>query len=276
MPHAPPRRRGLPCDKPHNGLLPILLAELRGFLFGGATDLPHHDDQTSLAVFIEKPERIDEVCPNDRITTNSDAGRLPDLAPRKLPHRLIGQSPAAGNHSHVAFLVNAAWHNPYLALTRRDNPRAVRANLPASRPGEGRGHAHHVERGNSLRDAHNQRNVGRGRLHDRIRRKSRRDKDHRGIRPFRVYSLACRVENRNPFVPRSSLSRSYAGHDISSIRHTLLRVKRTLTSRDPLHHQSCVFVNQDGQLVSLCSAVVFRPDATKNLAILPRPRVFLA
>ena len=43
-----------------------------------------------------------------------------------LPDRFVGQGPRTGNDPYFSRLVNVTWHNPDLALTRRNDTRAIR------------------------------------------------------------------------------------------------------------------------------------------------------
>ena len=110
---------------------------------------------------------------DDGVAADADAGRLADAQRGELPHRLVGQGPAAAHHAHAAALVDVAGHDPDLALLAgRDDAGTVGAD-------QARGLAafrnscdlDHVQRGDALRDADDQRDPRVGRLHDRVRRR---------------------------------------------------------------------------------------------------------
>ena len=112
-------------------------------------------------------------------------------------------------------------------------------------------HLHHVERRNSLRDAHHERNAGVGRFHDCVRGKCRRHVNHRSICACFFYCVRNSIENGNAFVRCAAFSGRHATDDVRSILNHLLRMKRAFFAGDSLHDQARVFINQNAQ--AICS-----------------------
>src|SRR5208282_5025740 len=126
--HAAPRRGRLPGDEADHGLLDVVL-DVRGCdFFRIAADLADQDDGVGVRVGIEELDGIEKRRSDDRVATDADAGGLADAKVRQLAHRFVGERAAAAYHAHVAFLVDAAGHDPDLALARGDDAGAVGAD----------------------------------------------------------------------------------------------------------------------------------------------------
>src|SRR5207249_11194419 len=87
-----------------------------GFFFRSPADLTDHDNAPRLRILIEELDCIDEVRADDRISTDTDTGRLPDLPPRELANRFIRQSPAARHDAYMACKMNMSRHDSHLPL----------------------------------------------------------------------------------------------------------------------------------------------------------------
>ena len=164
------------------------------------------------------------------------AVELPDSALRQLMDRLVGQSPGPRHDANVAFLVNVSWHDPDLALARRNNARTVRPDQPRPAVLQEVPRAHHIERRNALGDAHDEFDFGVRRLHDRVRRVWWRHKNDCGVRARLVRCFLHRIEDRPALVGGAALAWSNATHNLRAISSASFRVKRTLASGQPLHH----------------------------------------
>src|SRR5262249_47913146 len=89
----------------------------------------------------------------DRITPDSDAGRLPVTARSKLPNRFVGQCPAARNYANAPWFMNVTWHDADLARVGGDDSRTVRSDQSRPSAAHECSHPHHVHHGNSFGDA---------------------------------------------------------------------------------------------------------------------------
>ena len=87
-------------------------------------------------------------------------------------------------------------HDADLAFTGGDDARAVGTDETAVAAVEGAFHPHHVENGNALGDADDQRHAGVYRLEDRIRGKGRRDVNDRRVGLGLTHRLGNRIEHR--------------------------------------------------------------------------------
>src|SRR5271166_1354006 len=269
--HAPPRRRGLARDKAHYRLLHVRLDVLRRCFFGAAADLADHDDGFRLRISVEQRNRVYEVCPDDRVATDTDGRRLPDAARRQLIHGFIRQRARARHDAHVAFLMNAGRHDADLAAAGRDNTRAVRPDQPRILRLQVLPRLHHVERRNALRDAHDQRNTRVGRFHDGVRRTRRRHENHRRIGAGLRHRFSHCVEDGPAFMSGATLARSHATHHLRSVRLRSFGVEGSFPARQSLHNQSRRFINQDAHLTPFAatttlSAASFMVSATMKFS----------
>ena len=82
MAHAPAGWRGAARDESHHGLLDVSLDKSRGLFFRQSADLSNHHDAVGVRVIIEKAQRVDECCADNRVAADSDAGGLTDRPAR--------------------------------------------------------------------------------------------------------------------------------------------------------------------------------------------------
>src|SRR5690606_38933991 len=123
--HAFARRRGEARNVAYHRLGHVGL-DVPGSLFlGGAADLAHHDDALGLRVGLEQLQAVDEGHAVDRVTADAHAGALAEANVGGLLDRLIGQRAGAGDDADGARHVDVARHDADLALTRRNDARAV-------------------------------------------------------------------------------------------------------------------------------------------------------
>src|SRR5215475_10148369 len=118
---APARRRRLAADEADNGFFHVRFDVSGCFFFGSSADFADHDDPSRSGIFVEQPDRIDEVRTDNRIAADADACRLSDFAFRKLADGLVSECPAARNDADVSFKMDVPGHDPDLALARRNN-----------------------------------------------------------------------------------------------------------------------------------------------------------
>src|SRR5690606_28151483 len=151
--HALACRRGNTGDVGNDRLGDVGLDVGRGLFLGGTTDLTDHDDRFGLRVFLEQLEDIDEVGARDRVATDTNAGRLAEAGVGGLLDRFIGQGAGTGNDTDLAWLVDVARHDADLALARRDDAWAVRADQAYAQLVALDLGVQHVEGRNTLGDA---------------------------------------------------------------------------------------------------------------------------
>src|ERR1700730_13236670 len=120
MAHAATGRRRLTCDKAYDWLFHVLQNILGCNFFGVATDLADHNHGFGLRMLVEKFERVGKICTNDRIAADSNRRRLTNPARRKLIHSLVSKGTRARNDPNRTLLMDATWHDPNLALSRRN------------------------------------------------------------------------------------------------------------------------------------------------------------
>ena len=96
-----------------------------GVLFGEAADFADHEHGKRLGIFLEELQRVDEVGAVDRVTANTDKGRLPQTCGCCLQYGLIGQCAGTGHNADFTAFMDVARHNADFAFIRRDNAGAV-------------------------------------------------------------------------------------------------------------------------------------------------------
>src|SRR6185369_3704791 len=143
--HALAGRRRAACDERRDRLLHVRLDPRGSLLLRAAADLADHDDPVRVGIVVEEREQIDEVHPADRIAADADARRLPDPERRELTDRLVRERARLREHADVPLLVDVPRHDADLALARRDDARAVRADEPHARAIERAARLYHVE-----------------------------------------------------------------------------------------------------------------------------------
>src|ERR1700722_9918513 len=84
MAHSASRRRGLTGDESHHRLLHSSLYVFGSSFFGVSADFPDHHHHFGLRVLVEQLERIQKICPDNRIAAYADCCGLTDVARREL------------------------------------------------------------------------------------------------------------------------------------------------------------------------------------------------
>ena len=79
-------------DETDHRLLDVLSNEIGTGFFSGPADLSDHDNRFCVFVFIEQSEGIDKMGSDNRVSSDSNAGRLPDATTAELADCLVGQS----------------------------------------------------------------------------------------------------------------------------------------------------------------------------------------
>src|SRR5690554_3915833 len=229
-------------DEARHGLAHVGLYPCRGFFFSRATDLANHDDGFGVGVVLEKFERVDEVHAVDRVTTDTDAGALPDTQRGELTDSLVGQRAGAADHADFALEVNMTGHDADLALAQADDAGAVRTEQAHVLIFEITHHRDHVLNGHALGDRHDKLHAGVGRFHDRVSREGGRHVNDRGVALGLGDRFGDRIENRRAVNLLATLAGGHATNDVGAVRDHLLGMKATDRTGDPLHDQPGGFV----------------------------------
>src|SRR5437868_12425423 len=132
MAHAPAGRRGLTRDKSNYRLLHMPLYVVGSGLLCVPANFPDHYYSLGLRIAVKQLERIQEICANDGIAADTDRRGLPNPPRCKLINRFISERPGSRNDSHRPFLVNLRGHDADLAMSRRNDARAVGPNQTRS------------------------------------------------------------------------------------------------------------------------------------------------
>ena len=246
MAHPTPRRCRLAGNKANHRLPNVFFDVGCCTLFRVTADFANHHNGVRIGVFVQKTDRIRMIGTNDGIAADPDTGRLANPQLRELAHSFVSQSAGARNDTDVAFQMDVPWHDADLALTRRDDPGAVRANQARSLRLQIRPDFHHVDLRNAFGDADNQGDPGVGRFHDAVRRKGWRNKDHGRIRAGFFHGLGHGVEHRAIQMGAAALAGGNTTHNIGAISNRLRRVERAFAARETLHQQASIFINQYG------------------------------
>ena len=126
--HAPARWCSNTGDVSHDWLGYIGLNELGGLLFFLSADLADQNYSPCLGIILKAANAVDEAHAMDGIAADTDACALTETGERRLVYGFVSQRAGTRHNPHHARLVNRARHNADLALTGRDNARAVRTN----------------------------------------------------------------------------------------------------------------------------------------------------
>src|SRR5262245_602274 len=116
MTHSSAWRRRLSANETDDRFLHIRFDVCRSFFFSVSAYFTDHNNPTRLLVFIEEADRVDEICADDRISTDTNASRLANLPPRELPYGFVRQRPASRDDSDIAFQVNVTGHDSNFAF----------------------------------------------------------------------------------------------------------------------------------------------------------------
>jgi hypothetical protein len=182
---------------------------------------------------LKQAQRVDVRGADDGIAANADRGRLADAALRQLVHGLISQRAGAGDDADRTFFVNAAGHDADLGLAGRDDAGAVGADEPRLRVLELGPDLDHVERGNALGDADDERNARVLGLENGVGGKRRRNEDHGRVGAGLGHGVGHGVEDRPALVRGSALAGSDAADDVGAVFGAALGVEGAFFAGDP-------------------------------------------
>src|SRR6266700_1136935 len=223
--HAASRRRSLPGNEADNRLLHIGFNPFRSAFLGVAAD--------------------------------SDAGGLANAEARQLIDGFVSERAAAADHANVSLLVNAAGHDADFALARRNDAGAVRANEACFIEVHNRGHANHVDDGDALGDANNERDLRIGGFENRVSREGRWNENHGSIRARGFRGIGGSVEHRSLEMLHAAFSGGNAADNIRAVLDHLLRVKGAFAAGEALDDEARFFIDQNAHRAPPARATTF-------------------
>src|SRR5277367_4694209 len=214
MAHPPSRRRSLTRNESHHRLFHPRLHVFRSSFLGVASDFPDNHYHFGLRILVKQFKRIEEVGPNDGISTDANRRGLPDPPRGELINRFVRQRARARDDPDGTFEMDSRRHDSDFALARRNDTRAVRPDEPRAPILQILPRANHIKRRNALSDADDQLHLSVGGFHNRIGGKWRRHENHRCIRAGLVDRFLHRVEDRPAFVSGAALAGSDPADDL--------------------------------------------------------------
>src|SRR6185312_13475930 len=178
------------------------------------------------------------------------------------------------------FLVNASGHDSDFGFAGRNNAGAVGSDEARAGVLQHAPHLHHVIDRNAFRDADDERQLGRVRFQNRVRRERRRNEDHGGVGARFLHGVFDRVEDRPAFMCGSTLARRHSANNLGAVLGAALGVEGAFFARDALHDEASVFIYQYRHLylpplaaaTTFCAAscmvsptIKFKPDSLRIL-----------
>src|SRR5207247_11475520 len=184
----------------------------------------------------EKVDGHEEGRADDGIAADADAGGLADAEACQLVDGFVSERAAAADHANVSLLVNAAGHDADFALARRNDAGAVRADEACFIEVHNRGHANHVDDGDALGDANNERDLRIGGFENRVSREGRWNENHGSIRARGFRGIVDSVEHRALEMLRAAFSWGDTTDHVRAVLDHLLVVKGTLAAAEARAH----------------------------------------
>ncbi len=247
MSHAFAGRRLTPCDEGGNGFFGHVFPDpFRGFFFGGAADLADEEDGECVGVCLKEFQDVDEVHVLDGVAADADGGCLSDAGVRELERRLIGEGAGARDEPDMSGLCDAGRGDAEFCLIRRQESRAVGAEEAGLFALHVAAHLDHVEDGDVLGDADDQRELCVDGFHDGVGGKTRGDVDDGGVRAGCLNGISDGVVDGDALDDLSRLPRGDARDDLRAGIEHLPRMEEGGFARDALHDGFGIFINQNG------------------------------
>src|SRR5687768_15195024 len=169
--------------------------------------------------------------------------------------------------------MNVAGHDSNFTFTRTDDTGAVRTNQACRFVRQKLFYLHHVERGDAFGNAYDYRNACIGSFHDSVRRECRRHIDYGSVSSCFLDRVGNGVEDRNAFVCRTALTRSYTTNNVGAILDHLFCMKCTLPAGNSLHDEARRLIDKNTHLFShyekllVCSkAFLLRAEYSNSFA----------
>src|SRR5579864_2362757 len=258
MTHAASRRRRLPGDKRNHRLLHMLFYIGSRGLFRVAANFADHNDRVRFLIFIEQFQRVDKVCPDDRISADPDRRRLANAALRQLEHGFVRQRARARHNADVSFFMNMSGHNADLGFAGRNDSRTIRPNQSRLafdlqvfiRP-------NHIQNRNAFRDANDQRHFGIDGFQQRVGRELRRNKNNRGVGAGLFFGFRHCIKDRPAFMRGAAFARRHAANNVGAVSRAGLGVERAFSSGNSLDDQPRGFIYKNRHYRPPAAATTF-------------------
>src|SRR5210317_163381 len=258
----------------NNRLRDIALDELSRRLFVGPANLANHDDAVGFRICFEELEAVDKIHATHRVAADTNTRGLAETICRRLIYGFVRKCARTGYDANAAFLVDEARHDTDLALFRRDDARAVRANQPAVIILQRRLDLDHVVDRNTFGNANNQTDSAISSFEDRIGCKRRWHVNHADIRACGGNCVTHRVVHRHAEVLLAATSRRYASDDLGAVLDALFSMEGPLVTRDALAEDLAVFVDQNthSSIRQAAAATTFLAASVRSsAAMMSRP-----
>src|SRR5690606_26962775 len=226
-----------------------------------------HDDRRGLIIGEEHFQNVDELGALDRIAADADRRGLAEAFLGGLEHGLIGERARARDDADRALLEDVGRHDADLRGVGGDDTGAVRADQARLGADQRTLDAHHVEDGNALGDADDQRDLGVDRLADRIGGARRRHIDDGSVGAGGIARFGDGVEHRQAEMGLATLARRGAADDLGAVGECLLGMERAVLAGEALGDELGVFVDQDGhQTASFTALTIFWAASSRSSA----------
>jgi hypothetical protein len=229
--HATAWRGSLSSDEADNGQVAVVVSTkpVCGLFLGLSADLTNHDNSLCLRIVNEHGKDINEVGAVERITTDSNDGRLTELMVRGLVDSLVSEGAGAGYNSDLAFLVDVTRHDSDFALARLNDSGAVRSDKTGLVLGLHDGlDLDHVEGGDALSDADNEIHFGLDGLQDGVGSEGRGHVDDGSLGASGGFGLGDGAVDGKSEVSGAGLALVHSTNDLSAVGEGLLGVESTL------------------------------------------------
>ncbi len=215
----------------------------RRFFFCATADLTDHHDRFSLRIFLEQFQDVDKVRAWDRVTADTDTGRLAKTIVGGLLNRFIGQRTGTGNNTHFTRLVNVARHDADFTFARGDNAWAVRADHAYASFIQFHFHGQHIQRWDTFGDGDDQFDACINRFQNGIFTKRCRNVDNGGSCAGRFYRFTYGVEHREAQMRGAAFARCNATDHLRTVSNRLFRVECPLATGEALADNLGIFIN---------------------------------
>jgi hypothetical protein len=226
----------------------VSLEEGSTILLGVTTDLTNHDDTLGLRVLKELLKGVNEVGTVEGITTDTDDGGLTETDLGGLVDSLISEGTRAGDDTDLTGLVDVSGHDTDLTLVGLDDTGAVRTNEAGlGLLVEAVLDTDHVNLGDTLGNADNERDLSINSLEDSSGGTGRGDIDNSGVGTSLGSTLLNGVENGKTEVGLATLAGGDTTDHALSISigslDSVLGMEGTGLAGETLSHDTSILVN---------------------------------
>src|SRR5213593_4825124 len=246
MAHALPRRGGAPADEADDRLAEIPADHgLGGGLLVAAADLADHDHGAGRRVFLEQAQHLAERQPEDWIATDANGRGLPHAGLTQALDHFVGQRAAARHDADGALPIDVVRDDADLRLAGCDQPRAVRSDQLDAGILDERPRPHHVVKGNSLGDTHNEPDAGGRGFHDRVGGEGGGDENPADVGAGFTLGVGHCVKDGDAEMGGATLARADASDQVRAVGLHLLGMERPLATGQPLDEHPALAGEQD-------------------------------